>query len=101
MQVKNKGIAFVTLLLPPSRLKNWLLRQMGWQVGSGCRIGFSCIGVKRVRLEDGAAIGPGMCLSQLLRSIEMDYQQVQSRYPDVKVDDLIERVVNMHPSAKS
>lgn len=28
MQVKSRCIAFVTLLLPPSRLKSWLLRQM-------------------------------------------------------------------------
>lgn len=55
--MKEIFVGFFCFLMPSSRFKNWLLSISGWQIGKDCRIGFSWVSAKRVRLADGARIG--------------------------------------------
>lgn len=49
----------LSLLLPPTAIKNFLLRKLGWRVGKGFRIGFSWIDCDNVLLHDFSKIGHG------------------------------------------
>ena len=57
MHLKSFFVGITCLVAPPCRLKNWLLKVMGWQVGRNCRVGFSWVNSKKIRLSDGARIG--------------------------------------------
>lgn len=57
MRLKSFIAGSICLTTPPCRLKNWLLRIVGWQIGNNCKIGFSWINSKRTRLHEGAHIG--------------------------------------------
>lgn len=52
-------MGLASLLIPPSAVKNWLLRSLGWKVAPGCRIGFSWIGSRNVELRGSNHIGHG------------------------------------------
>ncbi|WP_131185416.1 acyltransferase [Stutzerimonas kirkiae] len=57
MRLKVFVTGFFCFILPPCEFKNWLLSVFGWQMGSNCRVGFSWISTKRVRLANGARVG--------------------------------------------
>lgn len=57
MRAKNLICSLVCLVLPPSKIKNTLLRGLGWKIDDGCRIGFSWVNCPRVSLLRGARIG--------------------------------------------
>lgn len=57
MRLSSSLACFFCFFFPPCRLKNWLLGIVGWDVGCNCKVGFSWVNAKRVRLADGARIG--------------------------------------------
>lgn len=58
----------VTGLLPPSRLKNVLLRRLGWRIGRNVTIGPCLIvGVGGAAIDDNAKVGPFNVLRNLVR----------------------------------
>lgn len=59
MKVKKIIASTLGLLLPPTTIKNLLLRQLGWKVGKGCKIGFSWISCNNVLLHDFTEVGHG------------------------------------------
>lgn len=82
------------------------------KIGNNVYVGSACVINAGIRIADAITIGaascvarsldkPGMYVSQPLRYIDLDYRQAMYRHPEVRVADLLERVVNKHPSAKS
>lgn len=70
MAVKNNIASTLGLLFPPCTAKNFLLRQLGWKIGSECKIGFSWINCGNVQLHNNVAIGHGnyiKCRTLVLR----------------------------------
>ncbi|MXR29641.1 MULTISPECIES: acyltransferase [unclassified Pseudomonas] len=63
MHVKKKLAAIVCLVFPPIMPKNFLLRLLGWEIGKGCKIGFSWIECGKIILHDSVKIGHGNYLS--------------------------------------
>lgn len=57
MRLRSALVGCFCLFVPPCKLKNWLLKIIGWQIGRNCRVGFSWVNAKRIRLADGARIG--------------------------------------------
>jgi len=80
-------------------------------IGDNCYFGSACVMNAGVRIADAITVGAASCVSrwldraglfvsQPLRSLEMDYEEAQDRYPQVNVEGLFERVVIKHPTAK-
>ncbi|WP_409281761.1 acyltransferase [Pseudomonas defluvii] len=57
MQITFSIPSFFCLVLPSSKLKNFILRMMGWEVSSSCKIGFSWISAKKISMYDNVRIG--------------------------------------------
>lgn len=57
--MKNKIAAFISLLFPPCKIKNFLLSSLGWEIASGVKIGFSYIYSKKIILDNNSSIGHG------------------------------------------
>ncbi|WP_148046524.1 hypothetical protein [Pseudomonas vranovensis] len=68
--MKQVCASLLGLCLPASGLKNLILRALGWQIGSGCRIGFSWIRADSIVLGERVSIGHGnyiVCKSLVMR----------------------------------
>jgi len=77
----------------------------GIKIGSNVYIGSSSVFNPGVRVVDHISIGAhssvaksllksGLYVSQALRHIPQDYEQIKSRYPEIKVAGLVEKVVH-------
>ena len=77
------------------------------RIGNNVYIGSACVVNAGVRVADAITVGaasciarsldvPGLYVSQPLRHIELDYEEAANRHPEVRVDGLVERVVNKH-----
>ena len=75
------------------------------RIGSNVYVGSACVLNAGVRVSDAITVGaascvarsldkPGLYVSQPLRYIELDYNEAARRHPDVRLDGLVERVVN-------
>lgn len=75
------------------------------RIGNNVYIGSSSVINSGVKINDGITVGSstcvarsllkqGMYVSQPLRYIQYDYNELYNRHPEVKVDNLIERVVS-------
>jgi acetyltransferase-like isoleucine patch superfamily enzyme len=51
------SLLYICIIIFPSRLKIWILRRMGWTIGSHCYIGFSILQACHVTLGDNVYIG--------------------------------------------
>ncbi|MNF89377.1 acyltransferase [Pseudomonas kilonensis] len=63
MHLKKKISATISLICPPMIFKNFLLRLLGWEIGRGCKIGFSWVESSKVILRDSVKIGHGNYVS--------------------------------------
>ncbi len=81
------------------------------RIGNNVYIGSACVFNAGVRVSDAITVGaasciarsldkPGLYVSQPLRYIELEYDEAARRHPEVRVDGLIERVVNKHLPSK-
>lgn len=81
------------------------------RIGNNVYIGSACVFNAGVRVSDAITVGaasciarsldvPGLYVSQPLRHIELDYEEAARRHPEVRVDGLVERVVNKHLPSK-
>lgn len=59
MKLEITWAGLICLFLPPMRLKNQLLRYLGWEISHTCRIGFSWISTKKLKMLNGSNIGHG------------------------------------------
>jgi acetyltransferase-like isoleucine patch superfamily enzyme len=55
--MKIKLIAFFCLIFPPSKIKNYILKQFGWEIANNVYIGFSYISTNKVSLYNNTRIG--------------------------------------------
>jgi len=55
--MKTKLIAIFCLIFPPSKLKNIILKQFGWEIAKNAYIGFSYININKIILEEKGSIG--------------------------------------------
>tara|TARA_Y100001980_G_C14553396_1_gene338641 strand:+ start:913 stop:1662 length:750 start_codon:yes stop_codon:yes gene_type:complete len=69
--MKNKISAIISLVLFPSRLKNFILSSLGWKIGQNVRIGFSYILSKKIIIKKNVSIGHGNYIS-INNSIKLD-----------------------------
>lgn len=53
----NKISAILSLILPPSKIKNFILKLFGWKIANNVYIGFSYISANKVDLYDNTRIG--------------------------------------------
>lgn len=58
-------IVYLLIAFLPSPIKIFILRSMGHEIGRGCYIGASFLGVQRMKLEDSVYIGHGNIITGL------------------------------------
>lgn len=71
MRIKKYTILVIGFF-PSSKIKNFLLRLLGWKIGSGVKIGINCfVNTKNVRIANNAHIRP----LNVFRNVELEFRE--------------------------